>query len=94
MKRKSYTKEFKTKVAIEVLKGQKTVNEIASEYGVHVSQINGWKKRLLEAAPEIFSRGRDHEAAAQEAERDRLYRKIGRLQVEVDWLKKKSGHLG
>ena len=94
MKRKSYTKEFKTKVAIEALKGQKTVNEIASEYGVHVSQINSWKKRLLEAAPEIFSRGRDYEAVAQEAERDRLYRKIGRLQVEVDWLKKKTGHLG
>ncbi len=94
MKRKSYTKEFKTKVAIEAIKGQKTVNEIASEYGVHVSQINGWKKRLMEAAPEIFSRRRDHEAAAQEAERERLYRKIGRLQVEVDWLKKKTGHLG
>ncbi len=91
MKRKSYTKEFKTKVAIEAIKGQKTVNEIASEYGVHVSQINSWKKRLLEAAPEIFSRGRDHEAVTQEAERDRLYRKIGRLQVEVDWLKKKTG---
>ena len=94
MKRKSYTKEFKTKVAIEAIKVQKTVNEIAAEYGVHVSQINSWKKRLLEGAPEIFSQGRDHEAVTQEAERDRLYRKIGRLQVEVDWLKKKTGHLG
>ncbi len=94
MKRKRYSTEFKTKVAIEVIKGQKTVNEIASEYGVHVSQINGWKKRLMEAAPEIFSRRRDHEAAEQEAERERLYRKIGLLQVEVDWLKKKTGHLG
>ena len=94
MKRKSYSKGFKTQVALEAIKGQKTVNEIASEYGVHVSQINSWKKRLQEGAPEIFSRGRDHEAASQEAERDRLYRKIGRLQVEVDWLKKKTGHLG
>ena len=67
MKRNSYSKEFKTKVAIEALKGQKTVNEIASEHGIHVSQINSWKKRLLEAAPEMFSRRRDHEAVAQEA---------------------------
>ena len=58
-----------------------------------ISQINGWKKRLLEAASEIFSRRRDHEAAVQEAERDRLYRKIGRLQVEVDWLKKKDRNI-
>ncbi len=94
MKRKNYSKEFRAKVALEALKGQKTANEIASEYGVHVSQINTWKKQLLEAAPEIFSRGRDREAVEQEAERDRLYRKIGRLQVEVDWLKKKTGHLG
>ena len=94
MKRKSYSKEFKAKVALEALKGQKTANEIASEYGVHVSQINLWKKQLLEAAPEIFSRGKDREAVEQEAERDQLYRKIGRLQVEVDWLKKKTGHLG
>jgi transposase-like protein len=94
MKRKSYSKEFKAKVALEALKGQKTVNEIASEYGVHVSQINLWKKHLLDEAPGLFSRGRDRESAEQEAERDRLYQQIGKLQVEVDWLKKKTGHLG
>jgi transposase-like protein len=94
MKRKSYSKDFKAKVALEALKGQKTANEIASEYGVHVSQINLWKKHLLDEAPGLFSRGRDREAVEQEVERDGLYRKIGRLQVEVDWLKKKTGHLG
>ena len=94
MKRKRYSKEFKAKVALEALKGQKTANEIASEYEVHVSQINTWKKQLWEAAPEIFGRGQEREAAEREAERDRLFQQIGKLQVEVDWLKKNSGHLG
>ncbi len=93
MKRNRYSKEFKAKVALEALKGQKTTNEIASEYGVHVSQINSWKKLAQEALPDVFSRGRDREAESREAEKDRLYRQIGKLQVEVDWLKKKTGHL-
>jgi transposase len=92
MKRKRYGKEFKAKVALEALKGQKTANEITSEYGVHASQVNMWKKQLLEAAPAVFGRGRDREAADREAERDRLYQQIGRLQVEVEWLKKKTGY--
>ncbi len=93
MKRKQHSKEFKAKVALEALKGQKTANEIATEYGVHPSQINTWKKRAQEALPEAFSRGQDREAAQREGEKDRLYQQIGKLQVEVDWLKKKTGHL-
>ncbi len=93
MKRKQHSKEFKAKVALEALKGQKTVNELATEYGVHPSQINTWKKRAQEALPETFSRGQDGDAARHEAEKDRLYQQIGKLQVEVDWLKKKTGHL-
>ena len=93
MKRKQHSKEFKAKVALEALKGHKTINEIAAEYEVHPTQINTWKKRALEALPEAFSRGQDREAAQREAEQDRLYRQIGKLQVEVDWLKKKTGHL-
>jgi transposase len=93
MKRKQHSKEFKAKVALEALKGQKTVNEIASEYEVHPSQINTWKKRALEALPEAFNRGQDRDAAQHEAEKDRLYRQVGKLQMEVDWLKKKTGHL-
>jgi len=93
MKRKQHSKEFKAKAALEALKGQKTANEIASEYGVHPSQINTWKKRAQEALPEVFSRGQDREAAQREAQEDRLYRQIGKLQVEVEWLKKKTGHL-
>ena len=86
MKRKRSSKEFKVKVAIAVIKGQKTANELASEYEVHSSQINTWKKQAL---PEVFDQGRQPEAEAQEAERDRLYQQIGKLQVEVDWLKKR-----
>ena len=93
MKRKRHSKEFKAKVALEALKGHKTTNEIAAEYEVHPTQINTWKKRALEALPEVFSRGQDREAVQREAEQDRLYQQIGKLQVEVNWLKKKTGHL-
>lgn len=93
MKRNRYSKEFKAKVALAAIKGQKTVNELASEYEVHVSQISTWKKQALEALPEVFGRGQEREEAQREAERDRLYQQIGKLQVEVDWLKKKTGHL-
>ena len=93
MKRNRYTKEFKAKVALEAVKGQKTANELASEFGVHVSQINTWKKHLLEELPEVFGRKAERREAEYEAERDQLYRQIGKLQVEVDWLKKKTGHL-
>lgn len=93
MKRKQHSKEFKAKVALEALKGQKTSNEIASEFEVHPSQINAWKKRARECLPEAFSRGPDREATQWETERDRLYRQIGKLQVEMDWLKKKTGYL-
>ena len=93
MKRKQYSKEFKAKVALEALKGQKTVNEIAAEYEVHLSQINTWKKRAQAALPEIFSRGQDRVAAQREAKEDHLYQLIGKLHVEVEWLKKKTGHL-
>ncbi len=94
MKRKRYNKEFKAKVALSAIKGQKTAAELASEYKVHASQINTWKKQALEGLPEVFGQGRQREAEEQEAERDRLYQQVGKLQVELDWLKKKTRHLG
>mgnify|MGYP000365478159 CR=1 FL=1 len=93
MKLRKFTKDFKAKVALEAIKGQRTANELAQEFGIHVNQINLWKKQLLQAVPNVFSKGKDHEAECLERERDRLYRKVGQLQVEVDWLKKKTGLL-
>jgi len=85
MKRKSYSKEFKARVSLEAIKGQKTAAELASEFEVHVSQINIWKKQALEALPDVFGRGQARKDERREAEKDRLYRQIGKLQVEVDW---------
>lgn len=93
MKRKTFTTKFKAKVAIEALKGHRTVNQIAAEYDVHPSQVNGWKKQLLEGSDDIFSKGKKQQAENAEEEKDKLYSQIGRLKVEVDWLKKKTGHL-
>ena len=93
MKRKTFPSHFKSKVAIEALKGHKTVNQLAAEFDVHPSQINTWKKQLIEGSSDIFGKGRQKQADDFEAERDKLYSQIGRLKVEVDWLKKKTGHL-
>ncbi len=91
MGRKKYSKEFKSQVALDAVSGQKTVGELATEYGVHPNQISSWKKQLLESAADVFSRGRGREAESHDAEKDRLYQQIGKLQVEVDWLKKTVG---
>lgn len=93
MKRKKYGKNLKAKVAIAAIKGQKTTNEIASEFGVHVSQVNRWKKQALDTLPDCFGDGQEKTHKDMEAERDQLYRQIGKLQVEMDWLKKNTGHL-
>jgi transposase len=94
MGRKKYSKELKARIALDAIKGQKTIAELASEYGVHANQISTWKRQLLEAAPEAFTRGKDKDAEKKEIERDRLFKKVGQLQIEVDWLKKKTGYLG
>lgn len=93
MKRKKFTSKFKAKVAIEALKGHQTVNQIAAEFDVHPSQVNTWKKPLLEESVDIFSKGRKQQSDNAEEEKEKLYSQIGRLKVEVDWLKKKTGHL-
>jgi transposase len=93
VKSRRFSDEFQAKVALEAIKGQRTANELAQEFGIHVNQINLWKKQLLEVAPKVFRRGKDREAERLERERDQLYRKVGQLQVEVDWLKEKTGLL-
>jgi transposase len=91
--RKQYTAAFKAKVALEAIKGQRTVQELGSSYGVHPSQITNWKKQLVAEATEIFAAGRVHANDADEHEKAELYEQIGRLQMELDWLQKKSGIL-
>jgi putative transposase len=89
--RKQYSAEFKARVALEALKGLKTVNELASTYGVHPTQIAHWKHRLQKEMPEIFSVRRDKRERDHEAFQAQLYQQIGQLKVELDWVKKKAG---
>jgi len=88
--RKSYPKELKAKVALEAIKGDRTISQIVSEYGVHSSQVTAWKKRVLEELPEIFSNGRSKKREDEEGLKARLFQEIGELKFELDWLKKKS----
>jgi putative transposase len=89
--RKQYSAAFKARVALEALKGFKTVNELASTYEVHPTQIAQWKHRLQKEMPDIFSARRDKRQRDQEALQAQLYQQIGQLKVELDWLKKKAG---
>jgi transposase-like protein len=88
--RKRFSTAFKAKVAVEALKGEKTIAELSSEYGVHSNQIRQWKKKLVEELPDIFSDRRKRSEKEGEELTSELYRQIGQLKVELDWLKKKS----
>ena len=90
-KRRSFSPAFKAKVALAAARGDKTTAELASKFSVHTSQVTSWKKQLLAGAPELFADGRrKDEETAQEEE---LFEQIGRLKMEVEWLKKKSAEL-
>ena len=93
-KRRQHSDQFKFKVALEASKGHKTVNELASEYNLHPTQISSWKKQLLEEGAGVFRRNtgrKQQEQAVREAE---LYEQIGRLKMELEWLKKKAAQFG
>jgi putative transposase len=90
-KRRNHSAQFKAKVAMAAAKGDKTIAELSSEFGVHPNQITQWKKQLLESLPEIFSHRRQNDRHQQEELTSQLYQQIGQLKVELDWLKKKSG---
>ncbi len=92
--RRRHTGVFKAKVALEALRGEKTIAELSSEYGIHSNQIRQWKKRLMEELPAIFSDRRRRSEKEGEELTSELYRQIGQLKVELDWLKKKSELLG
>ena len=87
-KRKQYKAEFKFQMALEAAKGLKTINQLAGEHDLHPNQVSQWKRQLLEEGPTIFGNGsvqQQREAAQVEAE---LYEQIGRLKMELEWLKK------
>ena len=90
-KRRAHSAAFKVKVALAAVQGDKTLAELASAYEVHANQITQWKKQLLASLPEVFSRRRANQQQDQDALTAELYRQIGQLKVELDWLKKKSG---
>jgi putative transposase len=85
--RKQHTGQFKARPAVEAIAGHKTVNQIASEYGIHPSQVNKWKKQALELLPEALSDGRGASNGRQEEIESRLYQQIGQLTMELEYLR-------
>jgi transposase-like protein len=88
--RRRYSAQFKFRVALEAAGGLKTINQIASDHGVHPNQVSQWKKQLLEEGPTVFINGRARQQREQEAQEAELYEQIGRLKMELEWLKKKA----
>jgi transposase len=92
-KRKQHTAAFKAQVALAALKGDRTVNELAGQFGVHPTLIHSWKKQLLAGADQVFHNGSKAVTADAEAEKAELFEQIGRLKMELEWLKKKVGSI-
>ena len=92
-KRKSHSAAFKAQVALAALKGDKTINEVASHHGVHPTLIHAWKKQLLVGAEGVFASGAKSTGPSEDKTAE-LYEQIGRLKVELDWVKKKAATLG
>ena len=88
-KRKTHTAAFKAQVALAVVKGDRTVNAVAAQFGVHPTLIHDWKKRLLAGAAAVFE-GPAKAAPAADGQQAELFEQIGRLKVELDWVKKKA----
>jgi transposase-like protein len=89
--RKVHSANLKAKVALEAVRETKTLNEIGQEYGVHPVQVSHWKKALLDKASALFEGKRGPQGVDAQSDPERLYSEIGRLKMELDWLKKKSG---
>jgi putative transposase len=93
-KRKHHTAAFKAQVALAAIKGDRTVNELAGQFGVHPTLIHAWKKQLLAGAELAFTNGVKVGAADAEARQAELFEQIGRLKMELEWVKKKAAALG
>ena len=92
-KRKQHTAAFKAQVALAAVKGDRTINELAGQYGVHPTLIHGWKKHLLAGAEAVFASGAKASGPADDHQAE-LYEQIGRLKMELEWLKKKAAAFG
>jgi putative transposase len=92
-KRKSHSAAFKAQVALAAVRGDRTVNELAAQFGVHPTLIHAWKKQLLAGAEQVFAGGAKAFAPGEDKTPE-LYEQIGRLKVELDWVKKKAAAVG
>ena len=92
--RRVFGGEFRAKVALAAVKGDKTLSELASQFEVHSTQVSAWRKELIDRAGELFEDGRKRKPADEAVAAEELYAQIGRLKMEVEWLKKKSAQLG
>jgi putative transposase len=89
-KRRNHSSQFKFKVALEAVKERATLNEIASGNNIHPNQVSAWKKQLLLEGPTVFGQQTAKKLAEQTAREAELYEQIGRLKMELEWLKKKA----
>ena len=89
-KRRRHTAAFKFRVALEALEGSKTISQLSSEHEIHANLIRAWKRQLLEDGPNVFASNSERKQREQEAQEAELYEQIGRLKMELEWLKKKS----
>ena len=89
-KRRQHSNEFKFRIALEAVKGVKTVSQLAAEYNVHPTQIGNWKKQLLQQGSTLFMRPNDRQQREQQEKEAELYEQIGRLKMALEWLKKKA----
>jgi putative transposase len=93
-KRKQHAAAFKAQVALAALKGDRTINELAGQFGVHPTLIHTWKKHLLQGAETVFASGVKGDTSDAEVRQAELYEQIGRLKMELEWLKKKAAAFG
>jgi putative transposase len=92
-KRRVFGGAFRAKVALAALKGDKTLSQLADQFEIHANQVSAWRKELIERAAELFEDGRLRKRDEESASQQELYEQIGRLKMEVDWLKKKAAQL-
>ncbi len=92
-KRRQHSPDLKARVGLEALKGIEPVHAIAAKYQIHPVQVSQWKKEITEKLPEVFAGKADHDAEAAKEREKELYEEIGRLKMQLEWLKKKAGEL-